>query len=113
MRSAPPFRADHVGSLRRPESLMKARERLLGPHDLDHNFGPHRNAELHSLEDEAIREVVKLQESAGLRSITDGEFRRRIWWSEFLLSLENVQGTYRGAEKFRDKSGHTVPSPRS
>jgi 5-methyltetrahydropteroyltriglutamate--homocysteine methyltransferase len=112
MRNAPPFRADHVGSLRRPESLMKARERLLGPHDLDHNFGPHRNAELHSLEDEAICEVVKLQESAGLRSITDGEFRRRIWWSEFLLSLENVQGTYRGEEKFRDKSGHTVPSPR-
>jgi 5-methyltetrahydropteroyltriglutamate--homocysteine methyltransferase len=111
-RTTPPFRADHVGSLRRPEALMKARERLLGPHDLDHNFGPHGNAELHRLEDEAIREVVKLEESAGLRSITDGEFRRRIWWSEFLLSLENVQGTYRGAERFRDQSGHTVPSPR-
>ena len=111
-RSTPPFRADQVGSLRRPESLMKARERRLGPHDLDHNFGPHGNAELHKLEDDAIREVVKLQESVGLRSITDGEFRRRIWWSEFLLSLENVQGTYRGAEKFRDQSGHTVPSPR-
>ena len=112
MRPAPPFRADHVGSLRRPEPLMKARERLLGPHDLDHNFGPHGNAELHRLEDEAIREVVMLQEDAGLHSITDGEFRRRIWWSEFLLSLENVQGSYRGEEKFRDKSGHTVPSPR-
>jgi 5-methyltetrahydropteroyltriglutamate--homocysteine methyltransferase len=91
---------------------MKARERLLGAHDLDHNFGPHGNAELYKLEDEAIREVVKLQEDAGLRSITDGEFRRRIWWSEFLLSLEGVQGTYRGQEKFRDKSGHTVPAPR-
>jgi 5-methyltetrahydropteroyltriglutamate--homocysteine methyltransferase len=111
-RNAPPFRADHVGSLRRPESLMKARERRLGPHDLDHNFGPHGNGELRELEDEAIREVVKLQERAGLRSITDGEFRRRIWWSEFLLSLEGVQGTYRGQEKFRDKSGHTVPAPR-
>ncbi len=91
---------------------MKARERLLGPHDLDHNFGPHDNAELHRLEDEAIREVVKLQESAGLRSITDGEFRRRIWWSEFLLSLEGVHGTYRGNERFRDETGHEVPSPR-
>ena len=111
-RKAPPFRADHVGSLRRPESLMKARERLLGPHDLDHNFGPHGNAELHKLEDEAIREVVKLQEGVGLRSITDGEFRRRIWWSEFMLSLEGVQGTYRGQEKFRDTTGHTVPAPR-
>lgn len=111
-RNTPPFRADHVGSLRRPEPLMKARERLLGPHDLDHNFGPHDNAELRGLEDAAIREAVKLQESAGLRSITDGEFRRRIWWSEFLLSLEGVHGTYRGQEKFRDKTGHEVPSPR-
>jgi 5-methyltetrahydropteroyltriglutamate--homocysteine methyltransferase len=111
-RQPPPFRADHVGSLRRPESLMKARERLLGAHDLDHNFGPHGNAELQRLEDEAIREAVKLQEAAGLQSITDGEFRRRIWWSEFLLSLENVSGSYRGQDEFRDKSGHTVPSPR-
>ena len=111
-RTAPPFRADQVGSLRRPEKLMQARERLLGPHDLDHNFGPHGNAELHRLEDECIREVVALQESVGLRSITDGEFRRRIWWSEFLLSLEGVAGSYRGQERFRDKTGHTVPSPR-
>ena len=110
-RSTPPFRADQVGSLRRPESLMKARERLLGPHDLDHNFGPHDHAELRKLEDQAIREVVGLQEAVGLRSITDGEFRRRIWWSEFLLSLEGVEGTYRGKERFRDKSGHEVPSP--
>jgi 5-methyltetrahydropteroyltriglutamate--homocysteine methyltransferase len=111
-RATPPFRADQVGSLRRPEPLMKARERLLGAHDLDHNFGPHGNAELARLEDEAIREVVKLQEGIGLRSITDGEFRRRIWWSEFLLSLEGVEGSYRGEERFRDQTGHTVPSPR-
>jgi 5-methyltetrahydropteroyltriglutamate--homocysteine methyltransferase len=112
VRNTPPFRADHVGSLRRPESLMKARERLLGAHDLDANFGRHHNAELAKLEDEAIREVVKLQEGVGLRSITDGEFRRRIWWSEFLLSLENVTGNYRGTETFRDAKGHTVPQPR-
>lgn len=109
----PLFRADHVGSLRRPDSLMKARERLLGAHDLDRNFGPHDNAELRGLEDEAIRDVVKLQEEVGLQSITDGEFRRRIWWSEFLLSLEGVEGNYRGpTAEFRDKSGHTVPTPR-
>jgi len=91
---------------------MKARERLLGAHDLDANFGSHHNAELSKLEDEAIRDVVKLQEAAGLTSITDGEFRRRIWWSEFLLSLENVAGNYRGTETFRNDKGHTVPSPR-
>jgi 5-methyltetrahydropteroyltriglutamate--homocysteine methyltransferase len=111
--ATPPFRADHVGSLRRPQALMKARERLLGPHDLDHNFGPHDNAELRRLEDEYIREVARLQEDIGLRSITDGEFRRRIWWSEFLLSLDGVEGSYRGAsDEFRDKKGHTLPRPR-
>jgi 5-methyltetrahydropteroyltriglutamate--homocysteine methyltransferase len=113
VRSGPPFRADHVGSLRRPEALMQARERLLGPHDLDHNFGPHGNAELHALEDAAIRDVVALQESVGLKSITDGEFRRRIWWSEFLLSLDGVDGNYRGpTTEFRDQGGHHVPTPR-
>lgn len=111
-RSTPPFRADQVGSLRRPEKLMQARERLLGPHDLDHNFGPHGNAELARLEDEYVREVVALQEGVGIRSVTDGEFRRRIWWSEFLLSLEGVEGSYRGEERFRDTSGHTFPAPR-
>jgi 5-methyltetrahydropteroyltriglutamate--homocysteine methyltransferase len=113
VRVAPPFRADHVGSLRRPERLMKARERILGAHDLDHNFGPHNSAELHALEDEAIREVVALQENVGLNSITDGEFRRRIWWSEFLLSLDGVHGNYRGAtDELRNETGHTVPMPR-
>jgi 5-methyltetrahydropteroyltriglutamate--homocysteine methyltransferase len=113
VRTAPPFRADHVGSLRRPDTLMQARERLLGPHDLDHNFGPHENSELHALEDDAIRDVAALQESVGLKSITDGEFRRRIWWSEFLLSLDGVEGNYRGATTvLRDESGHHVPMPR-
>jgi 5-methyltetrahydropteroyltriglutamate--homocysteine methyltransferase len=108
----PPFRADHVGSLRRPEKLMRARERLLGPHDLDRNFGPHRNKELRTIEDECIREVVALQEGVGLKSITDGEFRRRIWWSEFLCSLDGVEGSYRGpTTEWRDKAGGAVPAP--
>jgi len=112
-RSEPPFRADQVGSLMRPAALREARERILGPHDLDHNFGPHNNAELRAIEDGLIREVVTLQESAGLRSITDGEFRRRIWWSEFILSLEGVTGNYRGpTTDFRDRTGHSMPSPR-
>jgi methionine synthase II (cobalamin-independent) len=112
-RTRPPFRADQVGSLRRPEILMKARELLLGPHDLDRNFGPHNNPELRGIEDGCIREVVALQEGVGLRSVTDGEFRRRIWWSEFLLSLDGVDGNYRGGtDEFRDKSGHAIEMPR-
>jgi len=57
---------------------MQERERILGAHDLNSNFGPHHNRELSALEDAAIRDVVALQESVGLKSITDGEFRRRI-----------------------------------
>ena len=109
---APPFRADHVGSLRRPERLMKAREKLLGVHDLDQNFGPHQNSELRRLEDDCICEVVKLEEDTGIQSITDGEFRRRIWWSDFLLSLEGVSGNYRGAAVLVDSGGHRAPLPR-
>ncbi|MDE2227897.1 MAG: 5-methyltetrahydropteroyltriglutamate--homocysteine S-methyltransferase [Alphaproteobacteria bacterium] len=112
-RTKPPFRADHVGSLKRPDGLMAARERLLGAHDRDHNFAPHQNAALRQLEDRCIRDAVALQESAGLRSITDGEFRRRIWWSEFLLSLDGVEGNYGGSfTDFRDKTGHAMPAPR-
>ncbi len=86
----PPFRADHVGSLRRPDQLMQARERLLGAHDLDRNFGPHANAELRAIEDECIRDVVRLQEDAGLRSITDGEFRRAQWHMDFIYQLGGI-----------------------
>jgi len=110
-RKTPPFRADHVGSLRRPETLMRARERLLGPHDRDRNFGPHANSELAALEDAAIRDAVRLQEDAGMQAITDGEFRRRIWWSEFLGSLENIECSYHGEPEFRDASGSALPAP--
>ncbi len=90
---------------------MRARERLLGPHDRDRNFGPHANAELRALEDAAIRDAVRLQEDAGMQAITDGEFRRRIWWSEFLGSLENVACSYHGEPEFRDASGSALPAP--
>ncbi len=66
MRTEPPFRADHVGSLLRPKELLKARE--------DHAAG-RIDDELRGLEDEAIREVIARQEEIGLQSATDGEFR--------------------------------------
>jgi 5-methyltetrahydropteroyltriglutamate--homocysteine methyltransferase len=111
-RTSPPFRADQVGSLKRPKALMDARERLLGAHDRDRNFGPHDNAELRKIEDAAIRDVVRLQESVGIRAITDGEFRRRIWWSDFILSLENVSGNYRGRDNVSlNAAGGRMPLP--
>jgi 5-methyltetrahydropteroyltriglutamate--homocysteine methyltransferase len=78
----PPFRADHVGSLLRPPAL-KARRAAV-------EAGRATAAELAAAEDAAIREVVALQESIGLRGITDGELRRRSWHMDFLLALEGL-----------------------
>ena len=82
-----PFSAEHVGSLKRPESLQRVRERLLGPQPLDKNLGAHDNAELRAIEDEAINQTIKLQEEVGIEVITDGEFRRRTWWTTSSLDL--------------------------
>jgi 5-methyltetrahydropteroyltriglutamate--homocysteine methyltransferase len=82
LRDSPPFRADHVGSLLRPPELMRARDR--------HAAGEIDAAELRGVEDEAIRDVVRRQEEAGLRSATDGEFRRGSWHMDFIYQLGGV-----------------------
>jgi 5-methyltetrahydropteroyltriglutamate--homocysteine methyltransferase len=81
-RTRPPFRADHVGSLLRPPQLLQARE--------DAEEGRIDAAELRSIEDDAIREVVRQQEEVGLRSATDGEFRRASWHMDFIYQLGGV-----------------------
>jgi 5-methyltetrahydropteroyltriglutamate--homocysteine methyltransferase len=82
MRGTPPFRADHVGSLLRPPELLRARS--------EHAAGRLDDAELRGAEDEAIREVVRLQRDVGLRTATDGEFRRASWHMDFIYSLDGV-----------------------
>jgi 5-methyltetrahydropteroyltriglutamate--homocysteine methyltransferase len=81
-RTVPPFRADHVGSLLRPQKLLDARERR--------KSGQMTAQQLAAVEDEAIREAVKLQEDVGLEAITDGEFRRTFWHLDFLEQFANV-----------------------
>ena len=81
-RTRPPFRADHVGSLLRPPELLEAREA--------HAAGRLDDDGLKQAEDEAIRDVVRMQEEAGLRSVTDGEFRRASWHMDFIYSLDGV-----------------------
>jgi 5-methyltetrahydropteroyltriglutamate--homocysteine methyltransferase len=81
-RTSPPFRADHVGSLLRPPELLEAREA--------HAAGRLDDAGLQEAEDEAIRDVVRMQEEAGLQSVTDGEFRRASWHMDFIYSLDGV-----------------------
>jgi len=77
-----PFRADHVGSLLRPQELLQARERR--------QKGELSAAALRQIEDRCIRDVVKMQEDIGLQSITDGEYRRTIWHADFLRQINGV-----------------------
>ncbi|MEO4043279.1 5-methyltetrahydropteroyltriglutamate--homocysteine S-methyltransferase [Hoeflea sp. CAU 1731] len=75
----PPFRADHVGSLLRPASVAEARKKF------------QENAitadVLKSVEDEAIKDVIRMQEDVGLKAVTDGEFRRSFWHYDFMGML--------------------------
>jgi 5-methyltetrahydropteroyltriglutamate--homocysteine methyltransferase len=105
----PPFRADQVGSLLRPEALKAAREKYLGPQTPTNAIGPHNNSSLKNIEDECIREVVAMQERVGLKAVTDGEFRRRSWWLELILGWEGFAAdrTGSGALKWRNESGVT------
>src|SRR5437867_13260562 len=80
--ATPPFRADHVGSLLRPQELKDARVRAAR--------GEIDRAVLRAVEDKCIREVVALQESVGLQSITDGEFRRDWWHIDFIRGFDGV-----------------------
>jgi len=105
----PPFRADQVGSLLRPERLKQARERFLGPQTPTSALGPHHDPGLRAVEDECVREVVAMQERVGLKAVTDGEFRRRSWWLELILGWEGFEADRTGSArlKWRDASGPT------
>ena len=95
----PPFRADHVGSLLRPRALRDAFRKSAA--------GELGEAEVMAAQNAAIRDVVKLQEEAGLRVVTDGEFRRASYWGRF---VERCTGfAIRPALfKFRDDHGHEL-----
>jgi len=85
VRTSPPFRADHVGSLLRPPELLKARE--------DFAAGRLTAEELRAAEDAAIREIVKMQSEVGLQSATDGEFRRASWHMDFIYEIGGIDKT--------------------
>ncbi len=112
--SRPPFRADHVGSLLRPQTLKDGRENLLGPQTPDQHLAPHDNAALRALEDECVREAIAMQERAGLKLATDGEFRRRSWWLDLIMGWEGVSADRLGTREFtwRGKDGVEKPFSR-
>jgi 5-methyltetrahydropteroyltriglutamate--homocysteine methyltransferase len=81
-RTTPPFRADHVGSLLRPQKLRDARAA--------HKAGRLDDAGLRAVEDEAIVDLIALQREVGLQSATDGELRRNSWHMDFILQLSGI-----------------------
>jgi len=96
--STPPFRAEHVGSLLRQAALLQARTEAEGD-QYRQVSGPLKFDQLKQLEDAAIADVVKLQESVGLQVVTDGEFRRRSWFQDFLLALSGTGIQWVDADK--------------
>ena len=94
----PPFRADHVGSLLRPPALLKARQQRAE--------GSISAADLRAIEDDAIRDVVRMQAEVGLKSATDGEFRRTSWHMDFIYRLGGVgQGDGRLTVRMHNNDG--------
>ncbi len=100
-RTKPPFRADHVGSLLRTAALKEARGKR--------ERGEITAEALKPIEDREIEGVIKKQEAVGLKSITDGEYRRLSWNLDFLERLHNVE-SYVGERKI--KFNTTGPQPR-
>ncbi len=83
-RTTPPFRADHVGSFLRPSYLLEARDAFFVRKTISAE-------QLRLVEDRAITEIVAFQQNVGLRSITDGEFRRTYFHIDFLDQLGGVK----------------------
>jgi methionine synthase II (cobalamin-independent) len=105
-RNKPPFRADHVGSLIRPDSLIAARK-AAEEKRID-------AAELRRVQQDAIREVVRMQEALGFRLATDGEYNRGGWQRDFLLKFANVEMMpSKLTVKFHSQAGTREHSPPS
>ena len=95
-----PFRADHIGSLLRPKKLREAFRK--------HSLGEIPAQSLRATQDQAIREVVALQQDCGLSVVTDGEFRRVSYWEKFVrltkgLEVKDAMFTFHDAEGHESK----------
>lgn len=84
LHSAPPFRAEHMGSLLRPESLLAVREKIRDTGISEEAAG------LHAVEKETVRDVVKLQRDLGYKAVTSGEFNRTRFWGQMWDEFEGM-----------------------
>jgi len=101
-RTKPPFRADHVGSLLRTASLKAAREKRAR--------GEITPEALAGIENREVESAIRKQEATGLKSITDGEYHRISWNTDFLESMDNVE-SYAGERKIKFQT--SGPQPRA
>ena len=103
----PPFRAEHVGSLLRPQSILQARS-VCEKKQISVE-------ELRRIEDEAIRRVVKRQEEIGFQAVTDGELRRGSWHMDFLCRIGGVKSAGIQTRPFKNEAGDVraeIPFPK-
>ena len=99
-RTKPPFRADHVGSLLRSAALKDARAKR--------EKNEITAEQLKAVEDREIEAIIKKQEAVGLKSITDGEYRRAFWNYDFLGKLDGVEA-YLGERKIKFQGKQPKP----
>ena len=102
--ATPPFRAEHVGSLLRPQPLLAARA--------EYEKGWITAETLRGCEDDCIKKAVAMQAELGLKGVTDGEFRRGSWHMDFLYQIGGVAKTDRVLHiEFKNEAGTLEFSP--
>ena len=105
-KTKPPFRADQVGSLIRPDNVRKARK--------DFEAGRLPEAELIKIQQQEIPAIVKLQEDLGFKAVTDGEYNRGGWQRDFLVAFENVaMAPSKVPVRFHNNEGVVLQQPPS
>jgi 5-methyltetrahydropteroyltriglutamate--homocysteine methyltransferase len=92
-----PFRADHIGSLLRPRPLRDAFRK--------HAAGEITDIAFRAAQDDAIREVIRVQRDCGLQVLTDGEFRRISYWEKFVRLTKGLE-VKDAVFTFHDDAGH-------
>lgn len=83
---SPPFRAEHLGSLLRPSKLLNKRHAIQQKKDTEEG--------LQAIEDSSINDIVKVQQDCGIHPISDGEYRRHMFWGTFFPSLNGFEEIY-------------------
>jgi len=101
--SKPPFKADVVGSLLRPQAIHEARARA--------ERGELSAAQIRAVEDTGVAEAVALQREVGLNVCTDGEFHRRHWFLDFLERIDGIEVRGGLPTKFHNEQGDIEFAP--